>query len=77
MALPVELRKTGPGTAGRNVHRDARICARRAEGLTLDAIAKEFGLSRERIRSIVWHEQRRAERNERIRAKWQGVFANG
>jgi hypothetical protein len=74
MGLPAHLRKSGPGTAGRNIDRNTSICARRAQGLTFNALAKEFGLSRERIRLIVRHEERRVQRNERIRAKWKGVF---
>ena len=53
MVLPAHLREHGPGTGGRLVERDTTICARRAAGLTLDAIGREFKLSRETIRLIV------------------------
>jgi DNA-directed RNA polymerase sigma subunit (sigma70/sigma32) len=51
--LPAHLRKTGPGTAGRNVERDKKICALKATGLSNEAVGKQFGLSRERVRNIL------------------------
>jgi hypothetical protein len=56
--------------------RDARILARRAEGVSFEDIGQEFALSRERARQIVGTAGRKAARNARIRAKWDGVFTN-
>jgi hypothetical protein len=76
MALPAYLRKSGPGTTDRNIERDIKICALRANGLTFDAVGRKFGLSGERVRLIVRKDERRKARNERIRAKWDGVFTS-
>jgi hypothetical protein len=76
MALPAHLRKSSPGTAGRNIKRDINIWTLRANGLTLDALGRQFGLSRERVGQIVRKDERRRARNERIRAKWDGVFTS-
>lgn len=75
MTLPAHLRKSGPGTAGRHVKRDKAICARRAEGIALDKIGIEFGLSRERVRQIVEYEKRRAARYNRL-SSLRAAFAN-
>jgi hypothetical protein len=74
MALPPRLRKSGPGTAGRNIERDRAICALQANGLTFTALGLKFGLSRERVSKIVRDDKRRRARNQRIRAKFDGVF---
>jgi hypothetical protein len=66
MALPAHLRKSGPGTGGRNVERDAKICARRDGGLTYEAVGREFGLSRESVRQIVERRTRRLKQYERL-----------
>lgn len=59
--LPAHLRKSGPGTGGRNVERDKTICALKATGLSNDAIGKRFNLSRERIRHVL------------LQAKWDAA----
>jgi hypothetical protein len=59
-STPVHLRKSGPGTGGRNVERDMKICARRAGGALLETIGKEFNLSRERVRQVIWAAERDA-----------------
>jgi DNA-directed RNA polymerase sigma subunit (sigma70/sigma32) len=51
--LPAHLRKHGPGTGGRNVERDKKICALKATGLSNEAVGEQFGLSRERVRNIL------------------------
>lgn len=52
--LSAHLRKTGPGTGGRNWERDKQICAEKKEtGMTNEALAKRFALSHERIRQIL------------------------
>jgi AraC-like DNA-binding protein len=43
----------GNPAARTRLARDTAIAARRAEGLTLEAIAHEFGMTRERVRQIV------------------------
>jgi hypothetical protein len=58
MGLPAHLRKTGPGTGGRLIERNAKICARAAEGALQKEIASEFGLSHTRIGLIVRHQKR-------------------
>jgi DNA-directed RNA polymerase sigma subunit (sigma70/sigma32) len=70
------MRKHGPGTAGRNNARDAKICARRAFGVSFEKLGQEFKLSRERARQIVRRAERISARNKAIRTKWRGVFAN-
>ena len=71
MSLPAHLRKTGPGTAGRNEKRDAQICTLAAQGLSYAAIGRKVGRSGERIRLIVREATGKADRNARIRAKWR------
>jgi hypothetical protein len=51
--LPAHLRTHGPGTGGRNVERDRKICALKATGLSNEAIGKQFGISRERVRNVL------------------------
>jgi DNA-binding CsgD family transcriptional regulator len=51
--------------------RDAKIYARRIEGLTCKAIAREFGLSPARVWEIAMHMERKAKWRERaIRLGW-------
>jgi hypothetical protein len=45
--------------------RDAKIYARRIEGVTCKAIAREFGLSKVRVWEIARHMERKAEFRER------------
>jgi hypothetical protein len=53
-SIPVELRKSGPGTGGRNWDRDLAICAEKKEsGATNVALGKKYGLSAEMIRHII------------------------
>jgi transposase len=47
------------------VERDAKIYARRIEGLTLRAIANEFKLTRETVRLITRRMERKANWRER------------
>jgi hypothetical protein len=56
--------------------RDAKIAARRAEGLSFEEIGQDIGLSRERVRQVAVQLERKAARNARIRARWAGVFAS-
>ncbi len=61
-SLPPHLRKSGPGTGGRNWDRDLTICAeKKATGATNVALGKKYGLSRETIRHIInagkWNER--------------------
>jgi transcriptional regulator len=62
--------------ADRSIERDCRICTLRANGLTSDALARRFGLSRERVRVIVRQNEQRIARNARVRAKFDGVFTS-
>jgi DNA-binding CsgD family transcriptional regulator len=66
--------KSDQEVADRKIERDRRICALRANGLTFDALARRFGLSRERVRIIVRQNEQRIARNVRVRAKFDGVF---
>jgi hypothetical protein len=59
-STPAHLRKSGPGTGGRNVDRDARICALKATGASNEAIGTQFNLSGERVRQVLWHAERDA-----------------
>jgi hypothetical protein len=52
-ALPVHLRKSGPGTGGRNWERDKKICTLKAPGLSNEAIGEQFNLSGERVRLVL------------------------
>jgi Mor family transcriptional regulator len=74
MSLPAHLRKSGPGTAGRNEARNAQICALAANGETYAAIGRKFQLSGEQVRLIVGRAKQKSERDARTRAKWAGVF---
>jgi DNA-directed RNA polymerase sigma subunit (sigma70/sigma32) len=59
--LPAHLRKSGPGTGGRNVERDKKICAlKTTTGLSNEAVGKRFGLSRERVRHVLDAADRKA-----------------
>jgi hypothetical protein len=71
-SLPPHLRKSGPGTAGRNAERDAKICALAADGMKYSQIAKQFpSITAERIRQIVFHA------NFRARMKREGWLQSG
>jgi hypothetical protein len=53
-SLPADLRKTGPGTGGRNWDRDAEICTLKARtSMSNDEIGKKYKMSRERVRQIL------------------------
>lgn len=53
-SILVHLRKSGPGTGGRNWDRDQEICAlKAATGMSNEAIGKKYKLSRETIRGIL------------------------
>jgi hypothetical protein len=61
-SLPPEQRKTGPGTGGRNVARDAEICAlKKTTKLSTAEIGARYGINRETVRVIL----NAGERNER------------
>jgi hypothetical protein len=82
--LPAHLRRSGPGTGGRNWNRDLAICAEKKEtGATNVALGKKYDLSAEMVRQIIntgarnardgrnrWMSvaERRAETKERDRA---------
>jgi DNA-directed RNA polymerase sigma subunit (sigma70/sigma32) len=66
--------KSEQEVADRYIERDHRICALRTHGLTFDALARRFGLSRERVRVIVRQNEQQRARNARVRAKFDGVF---
>jgi hypothetical protein len=59
--LPAHLRKSGPGTGGRNVERDKKICALKATtGFSNETVGKRFGLSRETVRHVLDDADRKA-----------------
>jgi len=61
-SLPPEQRKSGPGTGGRNVARDAEICAlKKSTKLSNEAIGARYGINRETVRTIL----NAGKRNER------------
>lgn len=63
-SLPAHLRKSGPGTGGRNWDRDAEICAFKASSnMSNDEIAKKYKMSRERVRQILWTGERNAKQS--------------
>jgi transposase len=68
--LPAHLRKSGPGTGGRNVERDKQISALKATGLSNEAVGKQFGLSRERVRLVLDNAKRDARAG---RTRWMSV----
>jgi transposase len=68
--LPAHLRTHGPGTGGRNVERDRKICALKATGLTNEAIGKQFGISRERVRNVLDAAERDAKAG---RTRWMSA----
>lgn len=73
--VPAHLRKHGPGTAGRNKSRDAKMCVEYARNdISFDELGKRYKISRERARQIVRDAERTSERNKTIRAKWHGIF---
>jgi hypothetical protein len=60
-SLPAHLRKTGPGTGGRNWDRDAEICALKARtNMDNKAIGKKYNMSGERVRQILMTGERNA-----------------
>ena len=67
--LPAHLRKSGPGTGGRNAERDKKICALKATGLSNEAIGKKFNRSRETVRKVL----DKAERQARIEKQGSGA----
>jgi hypothetical protein len=70
-SLPAHLRKSGPGTGGRNWDRDLMICVEKEEtGATNIALGKKYRLSREMIRRII-DDGKRNERDGRTR--WMSV----
>jgi transposase len=70
-SIPVHLRKSGPGTGGRNWNRDKEICAlKAATGMSNDAIGKKFNLSRETIRLVLNQAKRDAAAG---RTHWMSV----
>jgi hypothetical protein len=70
-SLPAHLRKSGPGTGGRNWDRDLAICTeKKATGATNVALGKKYGLSAEMIRHII----NTGDRNARDgRNRWMSV----
>jgi transposase len=68
--LPAHLRKSGPGTGGRNVERDRQICALKATGLSNEGVGKQFGLSRERVRNVLDAAERDAKAG---RTRWMSA----
>jgi len=72
-----EARTRSREAADRNMERDSKIFALRANGLTFEALARRFGLSRERVRVIVRQNEQRRARNARVRAKFDGIFTSG
>jgi hypothetical protein len=62
-SIPAHLRKSGPGTGGRNWDRDAEICALKARtNLSNDEVGKKYKVSRERVRQILSTGERNAKR---------------
>jgi hypothetical protein len=52
--IPGHLRKSGPGTGGRNWDRDKEICAlKAATSMSNDAMGKKLNVSRETIRHVL------------------------
>jgi ribosomal protein L15E len=76
MPLLPPLQKSDQKVADCNIERGRMLCALRANGLTFDAIARRFGLSRERARVIVRQNEQRRARKARVRAKFDGVFTS-
>lgn len=70
-SLPPHLRKFGPGTGGRNWDRDKEICAlKKSTGMSHEAIAKKYGISRGRVGQIV----AQGERDKRAgRTRWMSA----
>ena len=70
-SIPAHLRRSGPGTGGRNWDRDLAICAEKiATGATNVELGKKWGLSRETIRIILIT----AERNRHAgRTRWMST----
>ena len=70
-SIPVHLRKSGPGTGGRNWDRDKEICAlKAATGMSNEAIGKMYKLSRETIRHVLNQGKRDAAAG---RTRWMSV----
>jgi DNA-binding NarL/FixJ family response regulator len=62
-------------TSEQVAERNEKICARKLEGVTNMQIGKEFGISRETVRGIIFRNQRRLARNERL-APLRAAFAD-
>jgi transposase len=70
-SIPVHLRKSGPGTGGRNWDRDKEICAlKAATGMSNDDIGKKYNVSRETIRHVLDQAKRDAAAG---RTRWMSV----
>jgi len=70
-SIPVHLRKSGPGTGGRNWDRDKEICAlKAATGMSNEAIGKKYNVSRETIRHVLDQGKRNAAAG---RARWMSA----
>ena len=62
--LPPQLdRRRGPRP--QNIQRNQAICARRAQGITLERIGDEFGLSGEQVRQILLKAERKTKPGKR------------
>jgi DNA-directed RNA polymerase sigma subunit (sigma70/sigma32) len=62
--LPPQLdRRRGPRP--QNIQRNQAICARRAQGITLERIGDEFGLSGEQVRQILIKAERKTKPGKR------------
>jgi hypothetical protein len=76
LSTPAHLRTHGPGTGGRTVERDRKICARYAVIGSYRRVGAEFELSGERIRQIVWQHRRRRDGYKRLKPLRE-AFAKG
>ena len=70
---PAHLRKSGPGTGGRNVARDAEIVALKGTTkMSNEAIGEKYDMSRERVRQILYTAERDAKAG---RTRWMSASA--
>lgn len=58
LGLIERVAETGVLPSGLVSKRDTTICRRRAKGETLQSIANDFGITRERVRQIIWEMKR-------------------